>query len=120
VLTEFPRVKQESGPGRRRWFEDDGMDLIVWYDAARGISGFQICYGVGSSRARALTWRRGQGFFHDVVDEGDERPDKNETPILIPDGEVSWEQISKEIVRRGDALEPELRSLIVERLTART
>jgi hypothetical protein len=55
-----------------------------------------------------------------VVDEGDERPDKNETPILIPDGEVSWEQISKEIVRRGDALEPELRSLIVERLTART
>ena len=120
MLSEFPRVKQESGPGRRRWFEDDGLDLIVWYDDAGEIRGFQICYRVAAIRARALTWRLGQGFAHAAVDEGDERPDKNQTPILIPDGEVPWERISEEIVQRGAALEPELRSLVVERLAART
>ena len=120
MLSEFSRVRQESGPGRRRWFEDDGLDLIVWYDAAGGINGFQICYRFGSDLARALTWRRGQGFAHDLIDEGDERPDKNQTPILIPDGNVPWERISAEVLRRGDTLEPDLRSLVAERLAARS
>jgi len=118
VFREFLRVKQESGPGRRRWFEDDGLELIVWYDAVGEINGFQICYVVEFDWARALTWRRGQGFVHDIVDEGDERPDKNLTPILIPDGQVPWERITAEIGRRGAILEPDLRSLILERLAA--
>jgi hypothetical protein len=120
VLSEFFRVKQESGPGRRRWFEDDGMDLVVWYDAVGGILGFQICYQFGSDRERALTWRCGQGFAHDLVDEGDDRPDKNRTPILIPDGQIPWERVTAEVIRRGETLEPELRTLVMQHLAAQT
>ena len=63
---------------------------------AGGIHGFQICYQFGPGRDRALTWRRGQGFAHDSIDEVDERTNKNQTPILIPDGQVPWERIMAE------------------------
>jgi hypothetical protein len=91
----------------------------VWYDAAGMIRGFQICYQAGLDSEQALTWRRGQGFAHDLVDDGENRPDKNQTPVLIPDGRVPWERISAELLLRGVTLEPELRSLILERLAAR-
>ncbi len=120
MFREFSKVTQESNPGRRRWFEDQGLDLIVWYDVGGAIHGFQICYLAGADGPRALTWRRGQGFLHDVVDEGDERPDKNLTPILIPDGRVPWKRITAEFERRAATLEPDLRSLILERLAVRT
>lgn len=35
MLKEFAGVKQEEAGLCRRWFEDDGMELIVWYGAAR-------------------------------------------------------------------------------------
>jgi hypothetical protein len=98
---------------------DDGFDLIVWYDNADAVRGFQICYDVGSPQERALTWRRERGFAHDIVDDGGDRPDKNRTPILLPDGQIPWEIITEEILRRGACLEPDLRSLVMERLENR-
>ncbi|MEY2878560.1 MAG: hypothetical protein RLZZ15_940 [Verrucomicrobiota bacterium] len=71
MLVEFRNVKQESGPGSRRWFESDGFELVVWHDAAGAVSGFQICYDFGTGE-HALTWRSGQGFEHAEVDSGDE------------------------------------------------
>jgi len=43
MLTEFRQVKQEPG-GRRRWFESDGLELIVWYGAESEIAGIQLFF----------------------------------------------------------------------------
>lgn len=118
MLVEFRDVKQESG-GRRRWFEDEGFELIVWQDAGGAIEGFQICYRTTEGE-RALTWRAPQGFSHARVDTGDETPVKNQTPILIPDGAVPWEEIVATFRARSDSLEPAWRELILRRLSART
>ena len=120
MFREFSRVKQETRPGRRRWFEDDGVELIVWYDSGDAIRGFQICYSVDSARAHALTWRRGLGFQHDQIDEGDDGPLKNQTPLLIPDGQVPWDWITAAVERGSAGLEADLRTLILERLTTRS
>ena len=56
MLRENRNVRQEPGH-RRRWFEDDGLELIVWLDGADEVEGFQLCRA-----GRALTWRRDVGF----------------------------------------------------------
>lgn len=52
MFREFEGVRQEPG-GRRRWFESDGCDLVVWYEPD-AISGFQLLYATGNGE-RALT-----------------------------------------------------------------
>jgi hypothetical protein len=118
VLTEIRNVKQERGAGRRRWFESEGLDLVVWLNAADAPTGFQLCYDVGRGE-RALTWRSGGGFTHSTVDEGDATPLKNETPILVPDGATPWEGVTKLFAARSGSLEPALRELVLARLAAK-
>ncbi|HEX7631183.1 MAG TPA: hypothetical protein VF388_03550 [Lacunisphaera sp.] len=116
MFKEFARVKQEAGDGRRRWFDDDGMELIVWLDAADQPRGFQLCYQGAGRQEHALTWRAPGGFAHNRVLSGDSRPDKNQTPILVPDGVVPWAQLRREFAARSGALEPALREFITTRL----
>lgn len=118
MLREIRHVRQE--PGRhRRWFHDDGFELVVWQASSGGIEGFQICYAT-QLEERALTWRREQGFSHARVDGGDTSPLKNQTPILLPDGAVPWAELMAQFRERSDALDAGLRELILQRLSARS
>lgn len=119
MLIENRSVKQEAGAGRRRWFESDGLELVVWLDARGGVEGFQLCYA-RTEGERALTWRTGQGFTHSSVDSGNETPLKNKTPVLNPDGEVPWAELAALFKLRCATVEPMLRELILARLAARS
>lgn len=120
MLREFIHVRQEGGPGRRRWFESDELDLVVWFDAQDQVQGYQICYHRGG-REYALTWRPYLGFAHDAVDSGDNRGGTGQklTPILFPDGAVPWDEITRRFAKNGAALEPELRNLVARTLAER-
>lgn len=113
MLREHRNVRQEPGQ-KRRWFEDEGFDLIVWLDSQDAVEGFQLCRD-----HEALTWRRGRGFAHGRVDEGDASPLKNESPIIVPNGQVPWAEVTADFTARSDSLEAGLRALILEHLAAR-
>jgi hypothetical protein len=120
MLTEFQGVMQERGvSGRRRWFEDDAMQLIVWSQPDGTLTGFQICYPGEDRRERALTWRAGQGFSHASVDSGDTRPDKNLTPILVADGVVPWERVRTQFEDRAARLEAPIRDFVRQAFAGR-
>ena len=114
MLAENHRVRQDSNH-RRRWFEQDGLELIVWQDGQAGVEGFQLCRD-----GHALTWRREGGFAYARVDEGDETPLKNLTPILVPNGAVPWAEMTEEFRTCSATLESPLRELILARLSARS
>lgn len=119
VLREFVHVKQEQGGGRRRWFESDALELIVWQDSTGRMEGFQICYQF-NRRERALTWRPQVGFAHHFIDTGTRTPFGGRmTPILIPDGPVPWTLIEERFAAECSSLEPELRELVASRLVAK-
>lgn len=117
MLVEFTQVKQEAA-GRRRWFEDDGMELIVWYGAADRVTGFQICYE-RQRQEHALTWHEGRGFTHARVDAGDTRPEKNLTPVLVPEGAVPWRELREDFARRSGQLDASVREFVSAKLEAR-
>lgn len=118
MLQEIKNVRQEPGRGRRRWFESDAFDLVVWLDADSGVEGFQICYDAGRGD-RALTWRVDRGFTHSTIDGGDDTPLKNQAPILIRDGEVPWAHLRRVFEERSATLDPALRNLVQEKLHVR-
>jgi hypothetical protein len=115
VLHEIKDVRQERGAGRRRWFESEGMDLVVWLDSRDAVAGFQICYDLGQGE-HALTWRPGGGFAHHAVDQGDTTPLKNEAPMLVPDGSVPWASVTRMFNQRSAELEAPLRDLVHAKL----
>ena len=118
MLREYTSLKQEPGPGVRRWFESDGMDLIVWCDESGTREGFQLCYDLGSGE-HALTWRVRQGWSHDRIDGGDRTPFANEAPILVPARGVPWRELAREFRNRSECLEPDLRDWIANLLAKR-
>jgi hypothetical protein len=117
VLTEYRNVRQEAG-GRRRWFEADGLELIVWYAKTDEIDGFQLCYW-SHENPYALTWRRRMGFTHDHIEMGEDDPLKNETPVLQPAGAAPWAKITTLFAADSAGLEASLRELILQRLAAK-
>jgi len=119
VLVESKNVRQEPGAGRRRWFESDSCDLVVWYGLDRPeVEGFQILYRENLVE-HALTWRQGGGFAHSTVDSGSASPFKNLTPILTPNGAIPWAAVQREFAAHGAELDPALRELVGGRLEAR-
>lgn len=119
MLEEYPKVKQVPGY-RRRWYSDDYLDLIVWYDStsdqlAERIIGFQLCYDKGGIQ-RALTWREDEGFRHDAVDEGDEPAGRKKSPVLVDDGIMPVEHVIEEFEHRGANLDNATRELVGKKL----
>ncbi len=117
MLIENRNVKQEQG-SRRRWFEAEGLELIVWYGSSDEVVGFQLCHDRPDGK-HALTWRPAVGFAYDRVDTGDTTPFKNETPVLRPDGAAPWAELTALFRENGGQIEAPLRELILQRLQSK-
>ena len=118
MLYEIANPRQVPGEGRRRWFTDGYFDLIVWYEReGGGISGFQLCYDTGW-KERALTWRRGKGYDHRRVDDGEVSGRMKMTPILVPDGIFDYRAIAERFHRESETIDPEIRELVHSRLVS--
>src|SRR5438270_13619107 len=116
MLEEFKSVAQQpKTPGYRRWFSDAVMELIVWYSPAGDIRGFQLCYD-RDGRERAFTWHVDAGMAHTAVDDGEDSPLRNDTPILVPDGVPRTERVLEQFKERCARLEPALAELVTRKL----
>jgi len=118
VFLEIKHLNQERGTGRRRWFESDGLDFVVWYGSSGQVTGFQLCYDFGQGE-HALTWREGTGFVHSRIDAGDQSPLKNRSPTLeLTSAVPPWSRLAEKFDVQSDSLEPELRRLVGRKLAA--
>ena len=114
-MLEEMRLARDAGGPVRRWFADEELDLIVWLDAKSIISGFQLCYD-RRGRERALTWTRGQGYFHSRVDDGESGPNKNQSPILIADGAFDSAAVVELFRLRSEDMPAKLRKFVLDKL----
>lgn len=106
---------QHPGEPMRRWLKDDMLDLIVWHADDLTISGFQLCYDK-DGREKAFTWRKETGYSHSVVDDGEELPTRNRSPILVPGGVFERERVLDEFEKRSTEIDPEIRELVLDKI----
>jgi hypothetical protein len=113
-LRELPDARQVEGEPRRRWFSSPDLDLIVWLDDGGAMVGFQLCYDKTRGE-RALTWRRGRGYDHMGVDDGEQNPAQHKsTPILVADGFFDRERVSEIFLESSESLPENIRSTVTE------
>lgn len=120
MLREIRPVKQNDPALTRRWFQSDYFDLFVWLanegDAAGQMVMFQLCYDLRRNE-RAVSWRKGTGFYHDGVDDGEgsgpHGSGGNATPILVANGPYDAERVNARFLRESADLPPELRKQII-------
>jgi hypothetical protein len=117
MLRELEHVRQHPGEGRRRWFADGDMDLVLWHDPEddQRVVGFQLCYDKGENE-HALTWREPGSVTHHRVDDGQPDPVTRMTPILVQDGAVPLDRIRQQFADASAELDPRVREYVSERL----
>jgi hypothetical protein len=107
MFRELRGVAQVPGEPCRRWFEDDQLDLVLWFSPEGTIVGMQLAYETGTNRERALTWFKDRGFSHLRVDNGEDRPAKYKmAPILVPDGAFDPDALLRIFEPSSLSLEP--------------
>lgn len=115
MLKEYP-TQQHRGEQKRRWFANPYFDLIVWQNSLSEITKFQLCYDK-SGIERALTWTQGRGFDHNLIDEGEETPLKNQSPILLKDGQFHASEVLEIFIADSKLIEQQVRAFIIEKLS---
>ena len=116
MLREIANVRQVEGEPRRRWFQDEQLDLVVWEDPVQGVIGFQLAYDKQRDE-HALTWMGGLGFSHERVDNGEGRPGRYKgTPILVSDGTFNMEDLAPDFLALSEGLDRALRDFIYKKL----
>ena len=118
MLREIRNVRQVPGELRRRWFTSDTMDLIVWVDDDNDPAQLQLCYDKGHRRLeRALTWKRGAGYTHTAVDDGEIGAGHyKSTPILVTDGGFDSERVAQLLARDGAHLSADIIDFVTARI----
>ena len=115
MLRELRDVAQVPGEPHRRWFEDDGLDLVVWSSPEGTIVGIQLSYEKGTNRERALTWFKDAGFSHMRVDDGENQPGKYKmAPILVPDGTFDVDELLRIFESASRSLDPAVSEAVAE------
>jgi len=116
MLSEVQQVEQVTGEPRRRWFNSLRLDLIVWLNLMDHVVGFQLCYGKPKDE-HALTWKKGEGFVHHRVDDGERNPAMaKRTPILVADGLFPGDEVAASFKEESRDIDPEISSFVYEKL----
>jgi hypothetical protein len=115
MLHEQRNVRQVPGDHFRRWFSDENLEIVVWYDEAGAIFGFQVCYDP-RDQPRALTWTRKRGFSHAAIDSGEDKPTSNRTPTLSPSPDYDAAKLHEAFRASGPGLPEHERAFIEDKL----
>jgi hypothetical protein len=118
MLKEIPHALQHEEDRQRRVFRSADLDLIVWTEADGRFTGFELSYRHGP-RERSLRWKRGKGYSHHRVDDGEDRMGRHKgTPLMVPDGVFKrWTVARKFQLEAGD-IDPEVTDFVIGKVIA--
>ncbi|RME35535.1 MAG: hypothetical protein D6786_01695, partial [Gammaproteobacteria bacterium] len=86
----------------RIWYNSPEMDLYLFVTESERVEAFQLCYDK-PHRERVLSWQRRSGFRHAAVDDGEQLPFENRSPLIVGDG--SWDAVRLRSLFREQAVE---------------
>ncbi|MDD5209081.1 MAG: hypothetical protein PHV36_06825 [Elusimicrobiales bacterium] len=116
MLKEAKNVSQSAGEPRRRWFDDEYFDLIVWFEKDDSIFGFQLCYD-REYKPRALTWTKKDGYKHTGIDDGEGGGILKESPVLVVDGLFDSGAIGKKLEAAAKELPPQISLFVLKKVS---
>lgn len=111
-MSEIKDVRQIENEGRRRWFRDEELDLIIWYRQDDSVDGFQLCYGK-STGEHALTWHHPNRYEHHSIDDGERViGGPKMSPVLVADGVFDSNRVAELFTERSRGLPRDIVELV--------
>ncbi len=105
-LREVQGVRQGPGETTKRWYSCPESDLFVWLTGGE-VQAFELCYDKPHDE-HTVSWRRGGGLRHARVDDGEDDPRHNRTPIEVADGVLDPGAVALIFERLGVEVEPRI------------
>ena len=116
MLEEWNKPGIREGNLTKRWFGNSFFDLFVWLDEASTIVSFQLCYGKPRDE-HALTWKYPSIYYHQRVDDGENRPGKSKsTPVLLTDGVFDVRSIDRRFLDESKDIDPSISEFIHKKI----
>ena len=116
MLEEYNQPGEPEGEFTKRWFGDSYFYLFVWSDKQGVIDRFQLCYDK-SHNEHAITWKRPSSYYHQQVDDGENRPGKSKsTPILLADGMFDFRTIAERFSKESRNIDPEIGRFVHQKI----
>ena len=116
MLKEFINVRQIEGESKKRWFEDDFFDLIVWLTKNEKIIGFQLCYDKNINE-KTLTWKINSGFTHRRIDTGEYGGLRyKETPVLVKDRFFNKRKIADIFLKESTEIDQKIAKFVYQKI----
>lgn len=116
MLKELKNVRQIDGEPRRRWFEDEYFDLIIWLEKDESVWGFQLCYD-REHKPRALTWTKKSGYKHAGIDDGESAFGAAKgSPVLVEDGVLDADAVAKRFEKAAADMPHALAAFVLDRI----
>lgn len=81
ALKEFKDCKQDSGEFRKRWYSDRFIDCYTWERSPEEIVKIQVTFANDDGLIMWL-WEFGKDGAFYLVEEGDNDPRRNRSPII--------------------------------------
>jgi hypothetical protein len=118
VLREIAGVRQDHPDLRRRWFQDDYLDLFVWTSPAAELIAFQLAYDRAGDE-HLLDWAHSRGYLHRRVDDGrGSFKGIGATPLLALGKRFPKSYVIAQFDARSATLDASLRRMVRQRLAA--
>jgi hypothetical protein len=114
MLREYSSL-QESDECKRRWFSNNYFDIFVWENDRLSITKIQLCYDK-SMEERVLTWTIGDNFCHDLIDNGEAFPSKNNSPIFIHGGVFPAKDVLERFSVDSRTIDSNIRAFVLRKL----
>jgi hypothetical protein len=115
MLHEITVARKDDSGYQRHWYEDERMDLFVWYDEAGEFVSFQLAYDKPFAE-RAIAWKRERGFMHARVDDGARGGRHPGSPLLVGEGEIQVGPVIDEFRQRATNVDATVANFVLEKL----
>ena len=113
-LREITALLQREGEGHRRWFTSPTADLFVWLKPGR-LDSFEFCYDK-PRREKSVRWSAEQGLRFFRIDDGEDSPLHNRTPIAWPAQDVDRETAALRFESLGAGIEAPVYRFVLGRI----
>lgn len=112
MLREITSIAQLIHEPKRRWFEDDYSDLIVWHVHQDEIISFELYYDKRAHQ-RAVRWEQADRYAHYRVDDGEERSGKSKaSPVLIVEEDFDCTKVAFLFESEGKRIDADIANFV--------
>jgi len=117
MLYEIKRIDQKDPGLKRRWFYDEQMDLLVWFDEEEKIAGFQLSYDK-LTNPHTLTWFKNKGYRHNILDiERNKIGRRKGIPILLlPNGLFEKDKVAEDFKKNSTDIDNQVSKFVYNKI----